>query len=1117
MAHSAAALPLRVIKSFIQLLKRTAHSLFYLLMGVLVASVLLSAAVAWRLSQGPVSLSWAVPAVDYVLDRAIPQLQVSLGDVIVSWAGRDQGLDLRFLNVDVSTRDDRRLARLPELSVALSAEALRQFRLAPTEINIYGPRVRLVRREDGAFEFALAETEGSATPFGAFIQEALRKPRDPADPFSYLDVVTITNGRFVYRDLQLDAVWRGRLAKGQIVRAGRSMSLEANLGLTAGNEPAYVRINALAAAATGSMAVQVQVQNLRPAPFAAVASALAPLQSIDLPLAGTASIATGWSGRIRRLDFDVSGGSGRIELTAPLAARLGLEETAAQTLEVRELTLAGNYDAASGMIAIEPSGILFADRTALHVPAPVDQTFPLASLSGKGRFDLEHDAVTDASIDLDLAGPKLRVEGEARAVSGDISGQAKILIDRVKVDDLAVFWPKVIAPGGRTWALAHLSSGALEQGEILLGFGPTAKGTDVTSLSGRARADGLQVDYLPPAPPLRNAAGSANFDLDRLTVAIAGGEADGLTLSGGTATISGFKDAAPTLQLDADIQGTVPATLQFLAREPFGFTKNIGIDAAATRGTADATLGLTLPLVKDPQIKDISLRATADVADLFIPNALLGGNVTGGNLRLDIDEKGMDVFGPAAFENIGVRVAWHENFNGAEPYVRQIDLAVPSMRIENLRRIEPELVATLRPWVDGPLSGQATVTFKTNEDIVFDADVDASRAALAFPPLGWSKAPGKRTFVFAQGRFADGRLAEVGRASISAPALEAAGSLALTAKGSVERIIVDRLISGNTDASAVLTAMPGQGWDVVIGGNRLDVHPLLEERNKTAASEGDAATETFTLSADLDRLWLQAEEPIRAVSATIIRNKGVFELVQVAGLVGDNAPILVDIGPAGPRTRTLRVRADNAGSALRALDILPDIQGGDLRMDGTFNDTDPRTLALDGTLKIKRFHLTGAPILAQILNVMALTGIIDLLRGEGIAFSTLDVPFTLRGNVLSLIEAKMHGNAIGVTAAGTYDIARDAIDVRGTLIPIYVLNSLLGRLPLIGGLFSGGERGGGLFAVRYSVGGTMAEPQIAVNPVSALTPGILRNIFSLFNRVPNQETFAPLPAPSHSP
>jgi hypothetical protein len=41
------------------------------------------------------------------------------------------------------------------------------------------------------------------------------------------------------------------------------------------------------------------------------------------------------------------------------------------------------------------------------------------------------------------------------------------------------------------------------------------------------------------------------------------------------------------------------------------------------------------------------------------------------------------------------------------------------------------------------------------------------------------------------------------------------------------------------------------------------------------------------------------------------------------------------------------------------------------------------------------------------------------------------------------------------------------------------------------------EAGSGVFAARYSVRGKLADPKIGVNPLSALTPGFLRNVFGL--------------------
>ncbi|HIM45462.1 MAG TPA: hypothetical protein EYM34_04250, partial [Alphaproteobacteria bacterium] len=90
------------------------------------------------------------------------------------------------------------------------------------------------------------------------------------------------------------------------------------------------------------------------------------------------------------------------------------------------------------------------------------------------------------------------------------------------------------------------------------------------------------------------------------------------------------------------------------------------------------------------------------------------------------------------------------------------------------------------------------------------------------------------------------------------------------------------------------------------------------------------------------------------------------------------------------------------------------------------------------------------------------------------------------------------GISIGVNASGKINLDNDQVDVRGTIVPVYAINSLLGNIPLIGDLLVGGE-GEGIFAATYSVTGTTEEPKITVNPLAVLAPGFLRNLFSIFD------------------
>ncbi len=71
------------------------------------------------------------------------------------------------------------------------------------------------------------------------------------------------------------------------------------------------------------------------------------------------------------------------------------------------------------------------------------------------------------------------------------------------------------------------------------------------------------------------------------------------------------------------------------------------------------------------------------------------------------------------------------------------------------------------------------------------------------------------------------------------------------------------------------------------------------------------------------------------------------------------------------------------------------------------------------------------------------------------------------------------------------------MNLRGTLVPSYTLNSLLGNIPILGMLLTGGE-GEGVFALTYRVRGSVESPTVSVNPLSVLAPGFLRRFVTAF-------------------
>ena len=115
------------------------------------------------------------------------------------------------------------------------------------------------------------------------------------------------------------------------------------------------------------------------------------------------------------------------------------------------------------------------------------------------------------------------------------------------------------------------------------------------------------------------------------------------------------------------------------------------------------------------------------------------------------------------------------------------------------------------------------------------------------------------------------------------------------------------------------------------------------------------------------------------------------------------------------------------------------------------------------------------------------------LRSGEAAFSSLSLPFRRTGERLRIDGGTLRGSQVGGTLDGTLALDARQLDLSGTFVPLFVINNLFGQLPLIGGVLGGAEEG--LFGINYQVTGSFQEPKLTVNPLSAIAPGILRDLF----------------------
>ena len=198
--------------------------------------------------------------------------------------------------------------------------------------------------------------------------------------------------------------------------------------------------------------------------------------------------------------------------------------------------------------------------------------------------------------------------------------------------------------------------------------------------------------------------------------------------------------------------------------------------------------------------------------------------------------------------------------------------------------------------------------------------------------------------------------------------------------------------------------------------------------------------------------------------------------------------------------RRLTMKAGDAGTLLKGLFGLTSIRGGELSLNATMPSAatasrkEPGVPEYSGVVTVKNCTVLNQAFFTRLFSSGSPGGVVDLMQGQGISLSSINIPFRVNGDIIDIHDARASGPSVGVTADGYVDRGSNQIALQGAMAPMYGINGILGVIPVLGDVFVS-KKGEGLFGVTYSVRGDLDEPKLSTNPLSMLTPGILRRIF----------------------
>jgi hypothetical protein len=227
-------------------------------------------------------------------------------------------------------------------------------------------------------------------------------------------------------------------------------------------------------------------------------------------------------------------------------------------------------------------------------------------------------------------------------------------------------------------------------------------------------------------------------------------------------------------------------------------------------------------------------------------------------------------------------------------------------------------------------------------------------------------------------------------------------------------------------------------------------------------------------------------EALRSLDLKMSRRAGEIRSFGLNAKIGRDATLVGDLRGRGAGHQVVSLDSTDAGAFFRFTDVYARMTGGQASI--TMDPPSTQNPAQQGVLSVHDFTIHDE---AQLQRAVT-TGQQQNRRNE-MAFTGMRVEFTRMPGRVGLRDGVVRGPLLGGTIDGVVDYGRDEMHLRGTLVPLYGPNNLLGQLPLVG-LFLGGEKEG-LVGITYEVVGRPGNPVLHINPISALAPGLLRKVF----------------------
>lgn len=671
--------------------------------------------------------------------------------------------------------------------------------------------------------------------------------------------------------------------------------------------------------------------------------------------------------------------------------------------------------------------------------------------------------------------------------------------DRLPTTAVKQLWPYWMGKRARQWVLENLYGGTVADGRIQLSapaghYPPGEKAPPFTE-------DQFQIDFdverarmnvAGDIPPLRETAGHLQLRGTRVevTVTSAGGYLPTgrvVEVSDGMLTIPDTEEKPLMADLSLSVSGKADAVAELITYHPIDVLDRIGFKPEELSGEISSRVQARFGLVREQDPPPTEWEVNMDLAGVDIAKQVEGRNFTDIDGKLNVTPTRAHLTADAGVDGI--------------PLTLDLIEPVSNSGVARERRISGTLDNQAREKVapgsglliSGPVGLELEEKGPGKNAITLRLD----RAELTVPGIGWAKGagiPGTASFNLES----EGNDHKLRNLTVSGEGFKVTGAVDITNGGfSSARLDHVRLSPGD-DYRADITRK-GNAYDIRVSGASADLRSLIAEAKSSASSaDGGDSDATIAASGSLGSVRGFYETSLSDAQFSYAGRGGETQKLSFKAVTPSGQAVVIDVdGQSQPGRENVQMTSGDAGAFARFTGIYGKMQGGLLNVRLARADKGPRR----GVVDVRNFKIVGEEKLKALVSSPAdpdgrslneaVRRDIDVSEAS---FEVANARIETGGGYLRVGEGIVRGPEIGASFKGAVYDPNGNMDLSGTFMPAYGINRLFGELPIIGAILGNG-RDRGLIGITFRLVGDTDSPQIVVNPLSLIAPGVFRNIF----------------------